>query len=75
MSYYQRTKQAYKPFTITVRTDEANGTGIGNNPSPSNAFRLPLDSLSEYRMVVNWGDGNEDTRNYLFTLINLKCNK
>ena len=24
---------------------------------------------------VGWGDNQEDTRNYLFTLINLKCNK
>ena len=34
-----------------------------------NSSCLDLISVTD----VGWGDANEDTRNYLFTLINLEC--
>ena len=42
-------------------------------------YRMPInaDNSSCLDLIsvtdTGWGDGSEDTRNYLFTLINLQC--
>ena len=48
-NYYQRTKEIYKPFTITVNTAIAGTSGIGK-------MTLPTTS-STNRYIVDWGDG------------------
>ena len=60
MSRYLTSRNEYKPFSFTVRTDEDSGDGLGNNPSGPSQYKLPFILGAQYRCVVDWGDGNTD---------------
>jgi hypothetical protein len=71
----------YGNFSSLPNSDLPDRPDNGNNGYDMLMKGLPInaDNSSCLDLIsvtdVGWGDGNEDTRNYLFTLINLKCNK
>ena len=71
----------YGNFSSLPNSDLPDRPDNGNNGYDMLMKGLPInaDNSSCLDLIsvtdVGWGDADEDTRNYLFTLINLKCNK